>query len=97
MSAETPGKAKSYGKPIEKGGRITVRPDWDDVKLILMEQFTREKYASNDTLRQKLLDTRGMLILEGNTWGDVYWGICNGVGQNHLGKIIMKVRDGFLQ
>jgi predicted NAD-dependent protein-ADP-ribosyltransferase YbiA (DUF1768 family) len=24
----------------------------------------------------------------------VYWGVCNGVGENHLGKILMAYRDG---
>lgn len=96
MSAETPGKAKRLGKPIERGGAITVREDWDSVKLILMEQFTREKFATNATLRQKLIDTQGHLLVEGNTWGDRYWGVCDGAGENNLGKIIMKVRDSFL-
>jgi hypothetical protein len=29
---------------------------------------------------------------KGNTWNDTVWGICRGVGQNHLGRILMKVR-----
>ncbi len=97
MSAETPALAKKYGKPIEHGGYITVREDWNNIKLILMEQFTREKYSINHELQQKLLDTRGSLIIEGNRWNDNFWGVCNGVGENNLGKIIMKVRDDFLQ
>lgn len=97
MSAENAYEAKQLGKPIDKGGiLVTVRPDWDSIKLILMEQFTREKYATNHTLAQKLRDTKGSLLLETNRWNDTFWGICNGVGENHLGKIIMKVRDEFL-
>lgn len=97
MSAETPGKAKRYMKSVEKGGLgIVVRDDWNEVRLALMEQFTREKYATNHELRQKLIDTRGTLLIEGNTWGDTFFGVCNGVGENNLGKIIMKVRDTFL-
>lgn len=90
MSAETPGKAKRLGR------KIRIRDDWEDVKVILMEQFVREKFALNYDLRCKLLDTRGSLLLESNNWNDTYWGICNGVGENRLGKIIMKVRDNFL-
>lgn len=97
MSAETPSLAKKYGKPVERGGRISVREDWNDVRLTLMEQFTREKYGTNRKLRQKLLDTSGSLIIEGNTHGDTFWGVCNGVGENNLGKIIMRIRDEFLQ
>ena len=32
-------------------------------------------------------------LVEGNTWNDTYWGVCNGVGHNHLGKILMQVRQ----
>lgn len=96
MSAETPGKAKRFGRPIEKGGMIVIREDWDAVKLTLMEQFTREKFATNHDLREKLLDTQGSLLIESNTWHDTFWGVCNGVGENNLGKIIMKVRDKFI-
>lgn len=96
MSAETPALAKKYGKPIERGGRITVREDWNIVRLTLMEQFTREKFGTNHELRERLIETRGSLLIESNTWNDTFWGICNGVGENNLGKIIMKVRDEFL-
>ena len=40
-----------------------------------------------------LLATGDAKIVEGNTWGDVFWGVCNGVGENHLGEILMKVRQ----
>ncbi len=97
MSSATPADAKKCFKSVEKGGYgLTVRPDWEDVRLALMEQFTREKYATNNELRQKLLDTRGTFLIEGNTWGDTFWGVCDGVGENNLGKILMKVRDSFL-
>lgn len=26
-------------------------------------------------------------------WIDTYWGICNGRGENKLGKILMEIRD----
>ena len=34
-----------------------------------------------------------MELIEGNVWNDTFWGVCNGKGHNHLGKILMKVRD----
>ena len=36
-------------------------------------------------------------IVEGNTWGDVFWGVCNGIGENHLGNILMDVRDEIIE
>ena len=32
-------------------------------------------------------------IFEDNSWGDTYWGQCNGVGNNWLGIILMEERD----
>jgi hypothetical protein len=40
-----------------------------------------------------LLLTGDEELIEGNFWGDVFWGVCNGVGKNHLGKILMEVRS----
>ena len=31
-------------------------------------------------------------LIEGNNWGDTFWGVCNGVGENHLGKLLMARR-----
>lgn len=89
MSSETPAIAKKAGRII------TVREDWNEIKLTVMEQLVIKKFATNAQLREKLLDTRGMILIEGNTWGDTFWGVCNGVGMNHLGKTLMKVRDKF--
>lgn len=91
MEAETPAQAKKLGKTIR------VRGDWEQVKLIVMEQCIRDKFTYNSELRKKLLETRGMMLVEGNWWGDRFWGVCEGEGENHLGKILMKLRDDFLR
>jgi predicted NAD-dependent protein-ADP-ribosyltransferase YbiA (DUF1768 family) len=31
-------------------------------------------------------------LVEGNWWNDTFWGVCNGVGENNLGKLLMKIR-----
>lgn len=81
----TPGQAKRAGKTV------TMRYDWDSVKLTIMEEITRKKYKY-DPFKSKLLETGEQEIQEGNTWGDTFWGYCNGKGQNNLGRIIMKIR-----
>ena len=41
---------------------------------------------------EKLLATGDEHLEEGNTWGDTTWGTVNGIGENRLGRILMKVR-----
>jgi len=82
----TAGEAKKAGK------KLVVRSDWNEVKLSVMENLLRQKFAIPE-LRQKLLDTGEAEIVEQNTWHDVFWGVCGGIGENHLGKLLMKIRS----
>lgn len=82
----TPGKAKKMGRFLK------CRTDWNEVKLGIMEDLNRQKYSQPE-FRAKLLATGDAEIIEGNTWGDTFWGVCKDVGQNHLGKIIMAIRE----
>ena len=50
-------------------------------------KFTKLNFA------QKLLKTGNQELVEGNTWNDTYWGRCKGRGSNHLGKILMRIRE----
>jgi len=88
--AKTPGDAKRLGQ------RATLRPDWEQMKEFIMWEGLRGKFSHPD-LRDKLIATCGHQLIEGNTWGDVYWGQCNGVGQNRLGELLMRVRSLCLQ
>lgn len=86
LDAETPGQAKRLGQ------RVNLRPDWDIVKVGIMTSLVRVKFFTNEELATKLLATRPLKLIEGNTWGDTFWGVCNGRGENYLGRILMKVR-----
>jgi len=57
-----------------------------------MEEILYLKFTQNPDLGDKLLATEG-LIEEKNSWGDTFWGTCEGVGQNHLGRLLMKTRE----
>ncbi len=87
FSTLPPGQAK------KKGRLITVRPDWENVKLGIMESLVRIKFTDNPWLKEQLLATGDEELIEGNWWGDTFWGVCKGVGQNNLGKILMQVRQ----
>lgn len=81
----TAGDAKRMGR------KVTLRPDWDLDKMAVMLDLVRQKFT-DPILRQQLLSTGDAELIEGNYWHDTFWGVCNGVGENHLGKIIMQVR-----
>lgn len=82
----SPGLVKKIGQ------KIIIRSDWDVRKLGFMNWAIREKFKDINLL-ELLLSTGDMNIIETNNWGDTFWGVCNGRGKNHLGKILMKVRD----
>lgn len=86
LNANTPGEAKRLGR------KATLRPDWDDIKDDVMLILLWRKFC-HEPLRTRLLETGDQELIEGNTWGDTYWGVCNGKGKNMLGKLLMKVRD----
>jgi len=73
-----------------------IREDWDDVKLEFMEEILYLKFIQNSALKARLLEIKG-LIEEKNSWGDTFWGICDSVGENHLGRLLMKIRDILLE
>lgn len=82
----TPGKAKRLGRKVE------LRPDWEQVKDEVMRAICICKFAQNPDLAQKLITTGNAELIEGNWWHDQYWGVCDGTGQNKLGKILMDIR-----
>jgi len=86
-AAKRPGLAKMYGR------KVTVRPDWEVIKVGVMESLVREKFSRNLELKNLLLATNDAELIEANTWRDTFWGRCDGVGKNHLGRILMKIRE----
>jgi ribA/ribD-fused uncharacterized protein len=82
---KTPGSAKAAGK------KVTLRRNWDFERTSWMEMILRKKFE-NPELRKLLLATGSQELVEGNSWGDKFWGVCRGQGQNRLGKILMKIR-----
>lgn len=84
----TPAEAKKLGR------NFTLRAGWDDMRLQVMEDLLRQKFADPD-LKAKLVATSPHELVEGNQYGDVWWGQCNGKGENHLGRLLMKIRNEY--
>ena len=72
--------------------RVKLRGDWEAVKDTVMYEICKAKFSQNPDLADKLAATKDAELIEGNTWGDRIWGVCDGVGENRLGKILMRVR-----
>ena len=79
-------QAKYLGRSVE------LRSDWEEVKLDIMKNVRSAKFTQNEDLKKKLIDTGNATLIEGNWWGDQYWGVCGDIGENRLGKLLMELR-----
>jgi len=91
--AVLPGTAKRLGQ------MITLRNNWDEIRIRVMKGLLRKKFE-HPGLRKKLLATDDAYLIEVNTWGDTFWGMVKRkgreggmVGENMLGILLMEVRD----
>lgn len=82
----TPAEAKKFGRSV------VIRPFWKEVRKHYMYKILKVKF-NQEPFRTKLIETGDEELVEGNWWGDIYWGVCNGIGENNLGKLLMKIRD----
>ena len=91
-----PAEAKRVGRNLFKEGPKHdnyPRKDWNSIRLDVMRKLLVLKFKPNSELAGLLLDTGNAELVEGNTWGDRFWGRCRGEGSNHLGRILMEIRD----
>lgn len=77
------------------GRKVKLRDDWEEVKLDIMTEVVSQKFLQHPHLIEMLLQTGDEELIEGNRWGDRFWGVCKGKGKNNLGKILMKIRDAY--
>ena len=78
------------------GKLVNLREDWEEVKDEIMKYCLRSKFDQNPELKAELIKTNGLHLEEANTWGDKYWGTVNGEGKNMLGKLLMELRDEYI-
>lgn len=90
QEAHSPAQAKRIGR------RIAMRSDWATERDRAMARVVEAKFGDTD-LAVRLLETGDACLIEGNDWGDAYWGACRDhagswVGENRLGQILMALR-----
>ena len=86
------------------GSRINTSPRWKQgIAREVMEKANLAKYSQNDHLKAVLRSTEGKMLVEASPT-DLYWGIGVSVrhavntptsqwtGENHMGKVLEKVR-----
>lgn len=67
-------------------------PDWSTKKLLTMEEICRVKLEQHELVRETLMKSGELQIVEMNE-SDSFWGWgADHAGENHLGKIWMKLR-----
>ena len=86
MTQITPSESKQLSTKLQ------LRDNWHNIKYDIMSYIIFDKFYRHLDLRQKLLDTGSKYLEETNHWGDRYWGVCDGKGENNLGKILMGIR-----
>ena len=93
-SAPTPGVAKRRGR------QVALRDYWSAARVTIMASLLTLKFSQPE-LYDKLVATGRREIVEGNSWGDVFWGARlseltdtteTWVGENTLGESLMLLR-----
>lgn len=87
-------KARTAGH-AKRMGRVTRLPaGWGELRVQIMRDLLWQKFSPK---RQPdyllgLLRTGDVMLIEGNDWGDRFWGVCDGQGANMLGQLLMDIR-----
>ena len=85
-------KATSAAVAKRRAAKLVLAPDWPDRKIPVMRELLRSKFAPGSELAEKLLATGDAELAEGNDWEDTFWGVYQGAGENHMGKLLMELR-----
>lgn len=99
LGAKTPGEAKKFGRRAPLDLEV-----WDGGhKVQVMREIVHAKFSQVPEYGGKLINTGAMMLVEGNDWGDKFWGRCldkstgQMVGLNTLGVILMEERGSWLR
>ena len=96
-------RARELAKKLQR------RRDWTpELSIEIMRQITLDKFSRTPKLRAALLATCDEQIVAENNWHEQFWGCCTCAtrpgkygrrsscsvpGRNHLGEVLMSVRD----
>jgi hypothetical protein len=75
-----------------------VAPDWSRIKFDRMRAVLRAKFDQHEDLRELLLSTGSMRLVEVGTVNNAVnrlWGEVDGKGENMLGVMLMELRTAY--
>lgn len=86
------------GQAKKAGYDFVQRVDWNDIKISVMTELLIKKFSQKE-FERLLIATGDQMIVEGNWWGDLYWGMDleSTKGDNNLGKLLMQIRGDLLK
>lgn len=76
---------------------MPLRENWDHLKDSIMRDALKLKFDQHPDIKEILMSTVGYELIEDSPY-DYYWGCgAKGTGKNMLGKLLMGLRDDYLQ
>eukprot|EP01065_Artemidia_motanka_P016475 TRINITY_DN20146_c0_g1_i1.p1 TRINITY_DN20146_c0_g1~~TRINITY_DN20146_c0_g1_i1.p1 ORF type:complete len:1491 (+),score=312.80 TRINITY_DN20146_c0_g1_i1:61-4533(+) len=90
QQAATPAEAQQLAR--EERFASSRREDWDTVREGVMQEALAAKHGADSASRRALLNT-ATRPLQLNDSDDGYWGMGDGGGANHYGRLLEKVRE----
>lgn len=85
--ATSPAEAKRLGSAL------TLRPGWNTFRFKAMRRALELKFSEGSPAATRLIETEDDYLIEDTPWGDRFWGQTDGIGENHLGKMLMERRE----
>ena len=93
----SPEEAAKIGRRMAREQPSLLRQDWMEKRVEVMFEANLAKFQSHEGAKNILLATADSIIIEGSP-RDAFWGCgIDGRGENHLGKILMSVRQKLQQ
>ena len=86
-------RSPSVAAKMGRDRRRKLRRDWESVKVQVMREALWAKFTQHEDLKQLLLSTGEVEIVE-HTGRDAYWGDGgDGRGRNMLGRLLRETRE----
>ena len=97
-------KTAGVAKTVANENKIHTKEDFHKNKVKIMADLIDQKFELGSQNALKLVLTEDSQLIEGNHWGDEFWGACKPepisyryVGRNYLGKLLMAKRSALLE